>query len=889
MRTEPYALAASPAATMARLGDYELGAVIGQGSSGVVRRAYDTRLERSVALKLLNSDAESREAHRQFGNERAALSQLNHSYIAKLYETGEVDGVPFLAMELVEGEPINSCCDRERLRLDARLRLFMAVCDGVQHAHVRSVLHRDLKPSNVLVVAEAGGLQPKIIDFGLARGLDRLLFAEQMPTLPGLALGTLIYMSPEQARGAAVDTRTDVHALGVMLYDLLCGALPIDPVELEGLELPAALARVQAAQQAPARPSQRFVALQRRDPARAAAVAAARRVSEAQLLGTLVGDLDLIVLRAIAEDCDKRYGMASELARDIDNYLRQLPVDAREPSLGYRLRKFVRRNRWPVMLGAAVLVSVAAVAGTGVAVYAMRQAERSASLEAENARLAQVESRLKNAQAQVRAGDEARQRGRDVAALDHYAQAREAGYDDAVGLRIRVVEALDGARRYQDARVELQKLRQLASLGDYAAKVEVLAADLGVHRLVDPDHSLSHARRALELARARPGILPPADELYARVLLSESPTEALNLLRQVREHDPYHRRATECLGVTLLVLGREGEAHEFAQVLQTLYPDDAQTWMFAICVAAFDGQRDEMQRLLARIRDTMGDAEYELARLTGELAFVKHDGNDLLRKMGAEPNDLGAALRAMAMVFGRVIPLAQQLQDLMTEGAELALGEPLHRMPPAIVRTYRPLFKAFLGGEKRGALVRDLAEGLASVSASAPEATVPYLHGIVLAAAGKPMAAARAIERALSVPAGIIEHRTMLVPATVVGAYCLLHDQPTAEEKTTIAGFLRRWVELAAAVDDLVPGELDQLILAADLVRSPRVPELVMRFLRVSPDDVRAQLAYADWLLEQGAVERARAMAADAALSEDASESMRRLRDRIVAGRPRRR
>ena len=810
------------------IGPYLVLSELGEGTFGRVYLAEDSRLERTVALKVLKplrSDDDLQQIQGQFRVEQAALSLMSSDYIAKLYETGEVDGRPFFALEYVEGEPLTSFCDARRLSLAERLALFSRLCAGVQHAHQRGVIHRDLKPGNVLTSEVDGVPVPKIIDFGVARGRDRLLFAEQLPTQPGLVMGTPVYMSPEQAQGMPVDTRTDVHALGMILYELLCGSLPVD-----GPNVTSPVAAV--------RPSARLSALLAAAPERAEAQARARGMTAPQLLGMLIGDLDWIVLKATAEEPDKRYATPGSLAEDLQCYALHLPVTARPPSRAYRLKKFVRRHRWPVLLATAVALLLVSVAvGASVALAEARGRQRA------------------NARTLFQAGEFAADRGDFVTALDSYARAEASEYPDRIELAIRRVEALDGARRYAEATGILEALVVDPALGERAAKVQILLADLGFDRLLDPDRNLACATRALELAAAQPGVLTAADAAYANALLAQTAPDALTFLRQARQADPRHRRTNDCLGVTLLLLGHFEEARTFAQIVQTLYPDDPQSLFLALCVAGMADEADVVEALVVRVQRKFGADEAELARLIADLCMLRPWGNRVLREMATDSGTSPAMV--LLKVLAHLQPLWRRLEDVMPFAGQAVLGEAFVRIPPAVVRVYQPVWTAVRGDSDKALSPARFVDALAAARAVAQEATVPYLYALGCAALGRYPEAAVELRHALSLRTGIIERRTMLLSAILIGTVIMIEKRLESADEIALVDDLRGWVAEAAGRVELEAADMFIMHSAADKVRSDRLLEIIARWQRLAPDDDRARLAYAEYLAAVGAGARA--------------------------------
>jgi serine/threonine protein kinase len=347
----------SEAAAGAVIGAYHLLQPIGQGGMGEVWLAEQRQpVRRRVAIKLIKAGMDTREVVARFESERQALALMDHPAIAKVFDAGSTElGRPYFVMEYVPGMPITDYCDEHKLTLRQRLELFVAVCDGVQHAHQKAILHRDLKPSNILVSEVDGKPAPRIIDFGVAKAIAQRLTADTIFTRAGAIIGTPGYMSPEQAGSAGldVDTRTDVYSLGVVLYELLVGVLPLD---FSKTPLDQVLSRLRE-EDAP-RPSARLRTLG----GQTGITAQNRCADGATLARQLRGDVDAISLKALEKDRSRRYATPSEMAADIGRYLRHEPVLARRAGAGYRARKYIRRHRVGVAAGAAaalVLISVA--------------------------------------------------------------------------------------------------------------------------------------------------------------------------------------------------------------------------------------------------------------------------------------------------------------------------------------------------------------------------------------------------------------------------------------------------------------------------------------------------------------------------------------------------
>lgn len=328
---------------------FEITRELGRGGMGVVYEAVQTHpVRRRVALKLVKPGMDTDEVLARFEAERQALALMDHPHIAKVLEAGATaTSRPYFVMEMVEGASITRFCDEHQLPLRQRLELFHLVCLAVQHAHQKGVIHRDLKPNNILVVEQDGHPVPKIIDFGVAKATLEQLTRETLVTRMGQLVGTPEYMSPEQAdwNSGGVDTRTDVYALGVVLYELLTGACPFDRETLQTKAIDELLRFIR--EKTPPRPSTRLSTVES-----LTTNAAARKVEPRRLFGQLRGELDWIAMKALEKDRGRRYDSAASFAADVQRYLDDDQVLARPPSTGYLLRKFARRNKAAV---AAVL------------------------------------------------------------------------------------------------------------------------------------------------------------------------------------------------------------------------------------------------------------------------------------------------------------------------------------------------------------------------------------------------------------------------------------------------------------------------------------------------------------------------------------------------------
>jgi serine/threonine protein kinase/tetratricopeptide (TPR) repeat protein len=365
------------------IGPYKLIEQIGEGGMGTVYMAQQSKpVKRLVALKLIKPGMDSKQVLARFEAERQALALMDHPNIAKVFDAGtskgEPGGVsagrPYFVMELVKGVPITKYCDAHRLTPQQRLELFIPVCQAIQHAHQKGIIHRDVKPSNVLIALYDGRPVPKVIDFGVAKATGQQLTEHTLVTGFGAVVGTLEYMSPEQAElnQLDIDTRSDIYSLGVLLYELLTGTTPLDKKRLKEAAMLEILRLIR--EEEPPRPSTRLSTTDKMP-----SIAANRGLEPKRLTGLVRGELDWIVMKALEKDRGRRYETANGFAMDVQRYLAGEPVLAAPASAMYQLRKLVRRHRGSVIAASLVLLAlVAGVIGTTVGMLQAKQATKDA-------------------------------------------------------------------------------------------------------------------------------------------------------------------------------------------------------------------------------------------------------------------------------------------------------------------------------------------------------------------------------------------------------------------------------------------------------------------------------------------------------------------------------
>jgi tetratricopeptide (TPR) repeat protein/predicted Ser/Thr protein kinase len=560
-----------PQSVPEHIGTYKILGILGKGGMGIVYRAEQEQPHRVIAVKVVQPGKATAKRLARFELEAEVLGRLHHPGIAQIYEAGVDDGgqgpQPFFAMELVEGQPLTAYAQAHLPGVRSRVELMVQVCDAVQHAHQKGIIHRDLKPANILV--ESSG-QPKVLDFGVARVTDADVRATTAHTDVGELIGTLPYMSPEQiaADPQELDTRSDVYALGVVLYELLTGRLPQDLRGKPPLQI------------------MRTISEEPHTPA-------------SSVDRTFRGDIDTVIAKALEKDKNQRYSSVSDLAEDLRRYLKDEPLLARPTGALYHLGKFTRRNKVLVGGVAAVLLTLClGLLGTGLSLWRARRAESRV-----------VEKNLQ----------QAKQRGawRSYLALCDDALAR--GYPDSPGLRLDRVRAFAAVNDYTNVNNELQRIEELAKkhpLTDQEEARRLLwQGDTRLLRSPNPQEPLKLIQQALDRG------LPEADDAYARGLLATHSETALRHFYRAVELDPVHLRARGQIALLTLSLGRFDETRRQLDVAESLSPEDANLKTLRAMLRALEGNKEGAYQTLEQARSQLGDQQIAALRIVIDLLF----------------------------------------------------------------------------------------------------------------------------------------------------------------------------------------------------------------------------------------------------------------------------
>ncbi len=709
-----------------RLGHYRLLRKIGEGGMGVVYEAEHERTRQAVALKLIHPGLATQASLRRFEFELQVMARLDHPGIARIYhaDTADIGGraQPYFAMELVRGHNLLDYAREHKLTVRQRLEMAVRIADAVQHAHQQSVIHRDLKPGNIIVAADG---QPKILDFGVARAIDGNVPITTLHTKVGQLVGTPAYMSPEQAGGdpAQIDTRSDVYALGVVIYELLTGRLPY---ALNGRMIQEAVRIIR--EEEPARLSH------------------ASTGDTNVLARELRGDVETIVGKALEKDKDRRYATANGLANDIRRYLNDEPITARPPSAAYQIRKFARRNR--VLVGGAAATLAALVLAVGGTSYGLVKA---------NQQRERVEAALE--ESQITSIDLLRQRGEWDGLLELLRTALDRGYGNPVALRLLRIEALDGLNRWDEAVAEAEQLAAESNLGELTGSVLLWQGELYLIDQTRYERGISLIREALQdLDPAHPR--QEVEIAYAEALLADTIPAATEALERLVASDANHLRGRQMLGILYLLGGRRDESVMEFHTLEAMYPKDPNSSLGLAVACAFNN--DPAGARGAIDRAAQGLDPHSAAQARGVVDVLI----EVLEFGHKQSWDTIAQEDEMTILTKMALPVIQM--SMASQGSEevVRFGRGLRRrLVPAVSLSWGRLVGSSVAAVIRGRGGPSL-EDLRKAAAANPEQVTMGLLAGALCREGLDAESHRLAREALSRP-GVYEMRPPLLSLLV--------------------------------------------------------------------------------------------------------------------------
>ncbi|HMF16099.1 MAG TPA: tetratricopeptide repeat protein, partial [Gemmataceae bacterium] len=663
------------------IGQYKLMEQIGEGGMGTVWMAQQTEpVKRVVALKLIKPGMDSKQIIARFEAERQALAIMDHANIARVLDAGTTSaGRPYFVMDLVKGVPITKYCDEHRLTPRLRLELFIPVCQAVQHAHQKGIIHRDLKPSNVLVALYDGKPVPKVIDFGVAKAAGQSLTDKTLVTGFGNIVGTLEYMSPEQAEinQLDIDTRSDIYSLGVLLYELLTGSPPFSKKELEKVGMLEMLRVIR--EEEPTKPSTKLSTAEGLP-----TLAANRSTEPAKLTKLLRGELDWIVMKALEKDRNRRYETANGFAMDVQRYLADEPVQACPPSAGYRLRKFVRRNKGAVLAASLVVLAlVGGVIGTSIGLYQAEEARSAEEVRAEKEAAAkrdadnQRDTARRAAEAERLAAEAAGRAQKKAELATQQAMQRLAQIEKGVELFAGLLRKLDPRAEVRGGPPLYDQLRQRAveaadelveeSVGDAEAmaRLQTLLGnallDLGEPRKAMELLKRARATRQARLGPEHPDTLTTLNSLAGAYLKTGEVSQAIALFQQLHDTNVKKRGANHPdtlaalgnLAATYLTAGRAPEAIDLYKQIRNV-----QEKML---------QADDP--LMLNTLNSLAVAYQKSGKLPEAIALLAHVRNAQVKKLGPDHASTLSTLNNLARAYhaaGRLseaIALFEKVRD----------------------------------------------------------------------------------------------------------------------------------------------------------------------------------------------------------------------------------
>jgi serine/threonine protein kinase/Flp pilus assembly protein TadD len=619
------------------IGPYKLLQQIGEGGMGTVFMAEQTHpVQRKVALKLIKPGMDSRQVIARFEAERQALTLMDHVSIARVLDAGATEsGLPYFVMELVHGVPITQYCDDNQLTPRERLELFVPVCQAIQHAHQKGIIHRDIKPSNVMITLYDGKPVPKVIDFGVAKATEQRLTERTLFTQYGTMVGTLEYMSPDQAEMSAlgVDTRSDIYALGVLLYELLTGSTPLSHKRLREAAYSESLRMIR--EEMPPRPSTRLSD----SGAALASISTQRHMEPAKLTKLLRGELDWIVMKTLEKDRNRRYETANGLARDVQRYLNDEPVQACPPSFWYRFRKLARRN-WRAFGTASAVVLLVFLTAIILAVsnVLIRQEQARTKDEKDSAEKAQQLAQDRAEEIQrglegLKAADALLDRGRS------YAMNRR--WDDAHAAFTKAIQLRPDHVSLWVERGELYTRLGLWDLAaaDCAREMELREPDTSWYRhallrsyVGDAEGYHQACRRMRVRFRGTTNRFFAGDAVRAGVLAPDAdadPDQLVELAQNIVASDPGHVWYLYVLGIAHYRAGRYEEAVRWLRESLTGDPGWAARGINYPLLA----MAHHRQGQAAEARQALDEAGRAIDQWTRERY---HSGGDWVTHLGAE-------------------------------------------------------------------------------------------------------------------------------------------------------------------------------------------------------------------------------------------------------------